>query len=133
MEKTFDLKIVASDKKFYSGPCEKLIIPAIDGSLGIMAGHESTVTTINSGELRFQVDGQWHKAAVSEGFVEIMPDYVILLVDTAELPEEIDIKRAKLAKERAEERLRQKQSMKEYYYSKAALARAMARLKVTQR
>ena len=62
-----------------------------------------------------------------------MPDYTILLVDTAELPEEIDVKRAQQAKERAEERLRQRESMKEYYYSKAALARAMARLKVTKK
>ena len=68
-------------------------------------------------------------AAVGAGFVEIKPDYVILLVGFAEHPEEIDRKRAEAARERAEERLRQKQSIHEYYHSKAALARAMARLK----
>ena len=68
-------------------------------------------------------------AAVGAGFVEIKPDYVILLVGFAEHPEEIDRKRAEAAKQRAEERLRQKQSIHEYYHSKAALARAMARLK----
>ena len=133
MAKSFNLNIVASDKKFYSGPCQKLIIPAVDGMLEVMAGHESMVTTIQSGELRYEVDGVWHNAAVSDGFVEIMPDYTILLVDTAELPEEIDVKRAQQAKERAEERLRQRESMKEYYYSKAALARAMARLKIKKK
>ena len=133
MVKNFELKIVASDKKFYIGPCHNLIIPTIDGLMGIMAGHEGTVTTIEPGEIKFQVDGVWHKAAVSEGFAEIMPEEVIILVDTAELPEEIDIKRAEMAKERAEERLRHRESMREYYYSKAALSRAMARLKVTRK
>ena len=75
------------------------------------------------------LDGKWEPAAVGAGFVEIKPDYVILLVGFAEHPEEIDRKRAEAARERAEERLRQKQSIHEYYHSKAALARAVARLK----
>ena len=54
-----------------------------------------------------------------------------LLVETAERPEEIDVARAQEAKERAEEQLRQKQSIHEYYHSRASLARAMARLKAT--
>ena len=61
-----------------------------------------------------------------------MPEYVILLADTVELPEEIDVTRAKAAKERAEERLRQRKSQIEYYQTQAALSRAMARLKVTK-
>ena len=69
---------------------------------------------------------------VSDGFAEIMPDYCILLVSSAERPDEIDRARAERAKERAEERLRQKQSIREYHLSKAALARAMARLKATR-
>lgn len=73
-----------------------------------------------------------HEVVVSDGFAEIMPDYVILLVSSAERPEEIDRKRAERARERAEERLRQKQSIREYHLSKAALARAMARLKATR-
>lgn len=65
------------------------------------------------------------------GFVEIVNNRVTLLVETAEKPEEIDVRRAEEAKQRAEERLRQKQSIHEYYHSRAALARAMARLKAT--
>ena len=68
---------------------------------------------------------------MGDGFVEIMPEFVVLLADTVEWPDEIDIRRAKEAKERAQERLRQKESQREYYHSKAALSRAMARLKVT--
>ena len=87
------------------------------------------VTVIEPGELRYKAEGQWEPAAVGSGFAEIKPDYVILLVSSAEHPEEIDRKRAEAAKARAEECLRQKQSIHEYYHSKAALARAMARLK----
>lgn len=66
---------------------------------------------------------------VGQGFAEVMPDYAILLVSTAERPGEIDKARAERAKAHAEECLRQKQSVQEYHRSKAALARAMARLK----
>ena len=66
------------------------------------------------------------------GFAEIMNNRVSVLVNTAERPEDIDVKRAEEAKERAEERLRQKQSIQEYHLSQASLARAMARLKASR-
>jgi F-type H+-transporting ATPase subunit epsilon len=110
-----------------------LIFPGIDGEHGILARHEAMVTCISAGELRFLVDGTWNYAAVSTGFVEITSDYVVLLADTVERPEDIDINRANEAKIRAEERLRQKQSIMEYYHTQAALNRAMNRLKVTKR
>ena len=72
-------------------------------------------------------------AVVSQGLAEIMPDRVMILAASAEHPDEIDLKRAEAARERAEERLRQKLSMREYYNSKAALARALARLKAARR
>ena len=62
-----------------------------------------------------------------------MPDRVMVLVSAAERPEDIDLKRAEAARERAEERLKQKLSIRDYYNSKAALARAMARLKAARR
>ena len=131
MGKTFYLEITASDRKFYNGECEMMIFPAIDGQQGILSNHESMVTAVKAGELRFKVNGEWKEADVGDGFVEIMPEFVVLLADTVEWPDEIDIRRAKEAKERAQERLRQKESQREYYHSKAALSRAMARLKVT--
>lgn len=131
MGKTFYLEITASDRQFYNGECEMMIFPAIDGEQGILPNHESMVTAVKAGELKFKVDGEWREAAVGDGFVEIMPEFVVLLADTVEWPDEIDIRRAREAKERAQERLRQKESQREYYHSKAALSRAMARLKVT--
>ena len=112
MAKTFHLEIIATDRIFFSGEVEHLVITAIDGLIGIMAGHEPLVTSLPTGELKYLVDGEWKYAAISEGFIQVMPDSSIILADTCELPEEIDIKRAQEARERAEERLRQKQSIK---------------------
>ncbi|MGO5094820.1 ATP synthase F1 subunit epsilon [Agathobaculum sp. LCP25S3_E8] len=129
MDNLFYLEIITPEKQFYVGPAEGLVIPAIDGLYGVQPGHEPVVTAIEPGIARFQVNGVWQEVVVSDGLAEIMPDYTILLVSSAERPDEIDRARAERAKERAEERLRQQQSVREYHLSKAALARAMARLR----
>ncbi|MBQ8297152.1 MAG: ATP synthase F1 subunit epsilon [Ruminococcus sp.] len=133
MAKSFHLEIIASDRLFYKGECEHLVITALDGMLGILPGHEALVTALPTGELKYMVDGKWKYAAISEGFMEVMPEYTIILTDTCELPEEIDIVRAEEAKQRAEEKMRSKQSIMEYYHTQAALNKAMNRLKVSQK
>jgi F-type H+-transporting ATPase subunit epsilon len=131
--KTFKLEIVATDKVFYKGDAEMLVFPGADGEHGVLADHELMVSPVVAGELRYTVDGEQQIAAVGNGFVEILGDRVILICDFVEKPQDIDIKRAQLAKERAEERIRLKNSEVEYVHSQAALSRAMARLKVTSR
>ncbi|MBR6670933.1 MAG: F0F1 ATP synthase subunit epsilon [Ruminococcus sp.] len=131
MSKTFQLDIIASDRVFYSGECEELVFPALDGLYGVLPLHEPLVTAVSPGELKYKVDGKWYYAAVSNGFAEIMPQFAVILADYVEFPEEIDIKRAKEAKMRAQERMKQKQSVIEYYRTQAALNRAMNRLKVS--
>ena len=133
MADKFKLDIIASDRHFYNGEAEMIVLPGIHGEYGIMSGHEAMVTAIVTGEIDITADGEVKTVAVSEGFAEIKPESVVIIVDSAEWPEEIDIKRAERAKERAEEKMRQKQSQLEYYHSKAALARAMNRLKVTSK
>jgi F-type H+-transporting ATPase subunit epsilon len=133
MQNTFYLEIISVDRQFYIGPAEALLVTIQDGQYEVLPGHEDTVVAVLPCELKYQVNGQWLSAAVSGGFAEITADYVIVLVASAEHPEEINVKRAEAARERAEERLRHKQSVVEYYQSKAALARAMARLKTRGR
>ena len=133
MAKSFHLEIIASDRVFYEGNCEHLVITAIDGLIGIMYGHEPLVTSLPTGELKYMVDGEWHYAAISEGFIQVMPESSIILADSCELPEEIDIKRSEESRDREEERLSQKQSIMEYYHTQAALNRAINRLKVSQK
>ena len=100
-----------------------------------MSHHEDMVIATKEGEVRFKEkeDDDWTKVVVGVGFVYISHNRVIMLVDTAERPEDIDRVRAKEAKIRAEERLRQKESLKEYKQSEASLARALTRLKVTEK
>lgn len=130
---TFHLEVITPERKFYSGEAESIVFKTVDGEIGVLAKHAPTVVAVSVGPLKINADGKWIEAVVTDGFAEIMPDKVILLTDTAEYPEEIDINRAKAAKQRAEERLQRQLSNIEYTRSKAALARAMARLKATSK
>lgn len=132
MANSFYLKVISANRIFFSGKCESVVVPEFDGEKEILAHHENMVIAINRGDMRFKPEGEseWQEAVVGMGLVEIMNNRVTLLVETAEHPEEIDMARAKEAKERAEEQMRQKQSIREYYHSRASLARAMARIKV---
>lgn len=131
--KTFQLEILASDRPFYVGPAEHFIFPTMDGLVGILPGHLTMITVVSPGEMRYLIDGEWHYAAITNGFAEIRPDYVLVLGDAIELPEEIDAKRAAEAAQRAKERMLQHQSILQYYQNRAALERAMNRLKVSKR
>ncbi|MDO4296084.1 MAG: ATP synthase F1 subunit epsilon [bacterium] len=130
----FSLKIIASDHIFYDGKASLLVIPAMDGEKGIMANHEEMVIAVVTGELRFtKEDGTKETAAVGNGVVQIAYNRVTVLVDTAERPEEIDERRAREALERAEEQLRQKNSIQQYKVAQASMARALSRLKEKQK
>ena len=128
--KTFSLKVLASDKVFYEGRCKMVILPAQDGQLGVLANHGDIVVAIAMGEMRIQrEDDTWETALIGKGVMQDINNRMTILTEFAEHPEDIDEKRAQEAKDRAEEQLRQKQSIQEYHHSKAALARAIARLK----
>lgn len=132
--KHFYLRVLASDRVFFEGRASMVIVPAQDGQLGLLVNHGDIVAALDVGELRIQKeDESWIHALIGRGVVQDINNRVTILTEFAELPEEIDAKRAQEAKERAEERLRQKQSIQEYHRSKAALARAIARLKESQK
>lgn len=131
---TFGLEIVSSNRIFYAGKAKVIILPAADGEVAIMAHHSSMTVALEIGEIRIKLeDDTWITGIISSGFAEIANNRVYVYVYSCERPEEIDIVRAQEAKERAEEQLRQKQSLTEYHQSKASLARAMARLKMANR
>lgn len=132
---TFHLNIISSDRVFYDGPCHCLIIPAADGEKAVMAHHEEMIIAIRSGEMRMQTEenGEWHYAVLGQGFCQIANNRATLLADTVERPEKVDANRAREALERAQERLRQKQSIQEYHMTQSAMARALVRLKETEK
>ena len=80
MGKAFQLEIITPNDPFYKGSAESVILPAIDGEYGVLAGHEPVVTAIEPGTARYLVDGEWKEVVVGQGFAEIMPDYTILLL-----------------------------------------------------
>jgi ATP synthase F1, epsilon subunit len=128
---SFDISILAADKPFFNGKCESIIIPTSDGLYGIWANHQNLISDIIPGmlEMRKQ-NGETVIAAVSEGIVKVEDGNVLVLVDTIELPEEIDINRAKRNADRAKEELLQKRSIRDYYQAQARMARALNRMKV---
>ncbi len=129
--RTFRLEIVTPDRIFYSGEAESVIVSTVTGERGIMKGHIPMVTCVDAGTVKIRNGNDWKEAVITEGFMEIKQDSMVLLTDTAEWPSEIDRNRAEAAKIRAEERLHKQLSQIEYVRSKAAMARAMARLKVS--
>ena len=125
---SFILNITDSSGEFYQGSCESMVLPVKDGVYGVQAGHSPVLVAIHMGMLKFTVDGETREILVGDGIAEVTPTFVLLLVDSAERPEDIDKNRAEAARIRAEERLQHKQSMHEYYQTKIALDRAMQRL-----
>nr|WP_317283251.1 ATP synthase F1 subunit epsilon [uncultured Sellimonas sp.] len=133
-QSTFGLEIYASDRQFYVGRGVSITFPVEDGTMQVLPQHENMIAAIVPGEMDFtDKDGHTTTVAVSAGFIEVLNNRVKVFALTVERPEEIDIKRAEEAKERAEEQLRQKKSLQEYNANQMALARAMSRLRVTSR
>lgn len=132
MANTFHLEVMTPGRIFYDGEIESLIIPGVDGEMGILVDHVPVVVALKQGSLKIKEGNQWKEAIIQGGFAQVESKKTLIMSDAIEWPEEIDVSRALAAKERAEERLRQKLSQAEYLRSKAALARAMARLRVTK-
>jgi F-type H+-transporting ATPase subunit epsilon len=133
MASNFNLEIATPERNFYNDDIEMVVVRTPQGEMGVLPGHEPMVVAIDIGPVRIKKDGQWVEAVLTSGFMEATPERVVILCDTAEWPDEIDVNRAKSAKERAEERLNHKQTKLDYIKSQAALSRAMARLQVKNR
>ena len=129
---TFKLKIVSSNRVFFDGEAQSLVVPvAGEGLCGFLARHENTVAPIEFGEMKLtDAYGNVTEAFVGSGFLEFINNQANLVCISVELPEEIDKRRAEEAAERAAEELRQQKSINEYYVTQANLSRAMERLKI---
>ena len=127
----FQVHILAADRTFYDGPCVSLTVPTSDGELGILAHHSPIIAAVQPGTLRYQAPGEDVKlAAVSPGMVKVENNEVLVLVDSAERPEEIDAARAQREADEAMEAILQKKSIQEYQVAQGTLARALNRLRV---
>lgn len=129
----FHLKVTTSSGVFYDGECESLVIPTEDGEYGILANHESVVIGVIVGQMRYKIDSEWKYVVTGQGFARSLNNEIILVLDSAERPEDVDINRAIEAKKRAEERMALKKSRQEYYRGRLAMTRAMERIKIKEK
>ncbi|SMB88224.1 ATP synthase F1 subcomplex epsilon subunit [Desulfonispora thiosulfatigenes DSM 11270] len=131
-EKVLKLEIVTPEKKVLSKDIESLIVPGVEGYLGILPNHAPLVAGLKVGAISYKEAGKTEQVAVSGGFLEVAKNQATILASTAEFAKDIDVERAKEAKHRAEERLKQKDNI-DVHRAELALARALARLKVSGR
>jgi F-type H+-transporting ATPase subunit epsilon len=108
MADTIHLEIVTPEKMALDTDVDSVQIPGLDGELGILPGHTPLISQLKpAGLLTYVQGGTTSQLVISEGFVEVMPDRVKVLAEWAERPDEIDVKRAIEAKERAEQLIAQ--------------------------
>lgn len=131
--KTTELEVVTPEGVAYSQKIIALEAPAMDGLIGIWPRHAPLVTALKTGVLQVQTQDDNLPIPVSDGFMEVTPEEIKIVVRTAEHPEEIDVERAKNARERAEERLSSDSEQIDFARAEAALERALARLEAVER
>jgi F-type H+-transporting ATPase subunit epsilon len=128
------LDIVTAERVVLSEDVDFVSAPGIDGILGILPRHAPLVTALNVGELRYKKDGDEFTFAIGGGFMEVRPDKVTVLADTAERAEEIDEMRAEEARARARQLLQEKPHADiEFARIERSLRRAELRLRVAKR
>ncbi|MFC1921199.1 F0F1 ATP synthase subunit epsilon [Chloroflexota bacterium] len=126
------LDVVTAERLVYSDEVDILLAPGIEGQLGILPNHVALMTMLKAGEMIARKSDDEIVWAISGGFLEVKPDRIIVLADTAERDDEIDLQRAEEAKRRAEERLKERITTIDASRAEAALQRSIARLKVGQ-
>lgn len=131
--KTIKVSVVTPNGPVYESEVEMVSTKAESGELGIMHGHIPLVAPLKIGVVRLKKQGKSEFVAVSGGFVEVRPDQVTILAQSAEQAEDIDIERATRAKERAEKRLHdQKREHIDFKRAELALQRATNRINVAE-
>ncbi len=100
-----NLTIVTRERKIVDATVEEIVLPASDGEIGILPGHTPLLTTLRIGQMRYRSGGTVNRLVLSWGFAEVLPDRVIVMAETARLPQEIDPAAAEEERKRAEREL----------------------------
>ncbi len=128
-------EVVTPERVVFDDEVDMVVAPGVEGQLGILPHHAPLMTALTFGELSIRRTGQEDELiAIGGGFMEVGPDHVTILADSAERAEEIDEARAEAARQRAVELMSQKQRDEvDFARAEAALRRSVIRLKVAQR
>jgi F-type H+-transporting ATPase subunit epsilon len=128
------LEIVTPERVIYSNEVDAVVVPGVEGQLGILPHHAPLMTMLQPGELKVRKGGEEIYVAIFGGFLEVRPDRVIVLADAAERAEEIDTARVEEAKRQAEQQMANRVlSEVEKARAEAALRRSLVQLKVAER
>lgn len=133
MADSLQLEIVTPEKMVVKDTAQEVQIPGKSGYLGILPGHAPLITELAIGEIVYKNASGTKTLAVAWGFAEVLPDKVTILAETAERPEEINVKRAQDAKARAEQQLKAGGPDLNYGHAEAALQKAETRIQVAEK
>lgn len=127
-ERYFDLEIITPDRIFWKGQASMLELNTTEGQVGIYKRHIPMTMLLAPGIMTIHLEGENKEAAVHAGFIEILPEKITVMAETAEWPEEIDVNRAKEAEARAQRRLQAHDPSINMSRAEMALKRALVRL-----
>ena len=127
--RTFKLQVVTPDGEIFNGDAESLLVRTSDGDVEFLAGHIDYIASVGTGRARIKTGGADRFASVSRGIVTVKGGEVTLAAVTFEFSENIDVERAKRAKEAAEEKLKAAKDERDIKLAKAKLERAISRIK----
>lgn len=131
---TFLLEIVTPERKVFAEEANMIIVKGVEGELGILPNHIPLVTPLKIAPITVKQNGKQQHIAVNGGFMEVRKDKVVILAESAELPEQIDLERARAAKARAEQRLgSNKKDDYDFKRAEIALQKALNRIEVFQK
>ncbi len=128
-------EIVSQDRQVFAGDADMVIVPGVQGEMGILPNHAPLLSTLKFGILRVRFHGEEQVFTIAGGVIEVQPDLITVMADAAENVQEIDINRAEAAKRRAEEYLKQGLPADNDTYLKieSALRRSKLRLQAAKR
>lgn len=127
------LEIVSPERRAFTDEVDMVVVPGIDGQLGILPHHTRLISALGTGELKIKKGGTEQSMLISGGFVEVRPDKVVVMADLAEHSDEIDEAKAVEARKRAEAQLEQTRDPVDIARVRAALQTALMRERIATR
>jgi F-type H+-transporting ATPase subunit epsilon len=127
------LEIVTPEKRAFEGDVDEVVVPGSEGELGILPHHAPLISTLGHGVLRLKRGGLEEEFAIFGGFLQVRPDRVVVLAETADMASEIDVERAERARREAEHAMEGAVEPADLFQARAALQRALIRLRIAER
>jgi len=133
MEGKIHLTVVTPDRKLIDEDVDEIVLPGSEGYLGVLPGHAPLLTALKVGEVTYKVGGRTLVCFVAWGFAEVLPHRVSVLADVGERAEDVNLDRARAARERAEKRLKGGAAETDFERAKISLEKALIRMQVAAR